>query len=89
MDKFNTYTSLKSVAQLYYGTDDYGAQEYSCQDGESECIVSVGAPNTGFMGMSQSMTIGLGIGAVLIIAAVIGTIVVLTSRSRRRNKEQG
>jgi hypothetical protein len=73
-----------------YGTDAYGAQAYSCAPGEATCSTSVdsgvGAPNTGFLGMSQDAAIASLSGAVLLAFAIAGAIFVVVSRNRAAKK---
>lgn len=76
-----SYSPLQTFAQAY-GTDSYGAQTYSCQEGETACT-TVEAPNTGFLGMSQDVAVGFGVGSLLVVVAIISTAVVLVSRAKR------
>jgi len=72
-----------------YGTDTYGGQTYSCTGTETNCVQGTsteGAPNTGFLGMSQDAAIASGAGALLIAIALVGSIFVVASR-RRANKK--
>ena len=71
-----------------YGSDAYGAQTYSCPENQTTCVqgTTEGAPNTGFLGLSQDAAIASGAGALLIAIALVGTAFVLLSR-RRANKK--
>ncbi len=72
-----------------YGTDAFGEQTYSCQQNDTACIQGTsteGAPNTGFLGLSQDAAIASGAGALLIAIALVGSIFVVASR-RRANKK--
>lgn len=72
-----------------YGVDSYGGQTYSCQENDTACIQGTsaeGAPNTGFMGLSQDAAIASGAGALLLAIAIVGSIFVIVSR-RRANKK--
>ena len=71
--------------------DSYGQQVYShCQQTAEGCIpietTSTGAPNTGFLGLSQDAAIASLGGALLVAVAVAGVITVLVSRRRRIKK---
>lgn len=72
-----------------YGTDTYGGQTYSCVEGDTSCATGTsteGAPNTGFLGMSQDAAIASGAGALLVAIAIVGSVFVIVSR-RRANKK--
>jgi hypothetical protein len=85
-----TSTSLKTLAQTNYGDSSYGTEIYSCQNAaECEQQATVGAPNTGFMGMSESAVVATSAGALLVAIAVIGAIYVIVSRIRRNKKTEG
>lgn len=76
-----------------YGSDTYGGQTYSCTAGVANCspnsggTTQEGAPNTGFLGLSQDAAIASGAGALLVAIAIVGSIFVIASR-RRANKKR-
>ncbi|MFZ1250199.1 MAG: hypothetical protein WAR37_02010 [Candidatus Microsaccharimonas sp.] len=81
------YNPTTTFAQAY-GTDAYGEQSYSCQTNDTSCYTTVteGAPNTGFLGLSQDAAVASISGGLLIAVAVVGTVFVVISRVRSRKK---
>lgn len=72
-----------------YGANAFGEQTYSCAENDTACIqgtTAEGAPNTGFLGLSQDAAIASGAGALLIAIALVGSVFVISSR-RRANKK--
>jgi hypothetical protein len=72
----NQYT-YKYIAQSRstdtYGSDAYGAQEYSCANNDQICLAGgPGAPNTGFLVSSNPVLVG----GIFITAALVITVVV-------------
>lgn len=74
-----------------YGSDAYGANEYSnCTQTVDGCVANTtGAPNTGFLGLSPDAAIASGAGALLVAIAIVGAVTVLMKRRSRKNKTQG
>lgn len=73
-----------------YGTDAYSQNVYSyCKQTSDGCvpIQTTGAPNTGFLGLSQDAAIASVGGALLVAVAVAGAITVLVSRRRAHKKK--
>lgn len=71
-----------------YGTTTYGAEQYSCADGETACQTQVvGAPNTGFFTNTDAV-LATTAGALLVAVAVVGAIFVLVARVKRKNKTE-
>jgi hypothetical protein len=90
------YSPVKTLAQLNYGEGEYNSQVYSCQSGDTDCITTedatpggAAAPNTGFLGMSQSAAIATTAGALLVAVAIVGIIFVVVSRVRHRKSRRG
>ena len=83
-----TFKNSSIFAQAY-GTDSYSHTVYSyCEQTADGCvpIQTTGAPNTGFLGMSQDAAIASLGGALLVAVAIAGTITVLISRRRSHKK---
>ena len=91
---------VRTMAQATYGEENYGSQIYSCGDGNVNCDATVpvgpgnnpgttattpGAPNTGFLGMSQDAAVFAIGGSLLMSIALVGAIF-LAVRNRKRNK---
>lgn len=84
----------KYVGQAAYGSDNYSAQSYGC-DQNQVCTTqaggtNAGAPNTGFFGSSDAVFATVG-GALLVAIGIVGVALVVISRLKRRStrtKEQ-
>jgi len=73
----NQYT-YKYIAQATgnpnaYGTDSYGANEYSCAAEDQLCLTGgPSAPNTGFFASSNPVMLsGVFIGAAIVVAVIV------------------
>ena len=86
----NQYT-YKYIAQApgsgnpnAYGTDNYGANAYSCAETDQLCISGgPAAPNTGFMASSKPVLLGgIFITAALVVAVVVYVILSKTKRTK-------
>jgi len=67
-----------------YGTDSYGASQYSCVDTDQVCLAGgPSAPNTGFLASSNPVFLGgIFITAALIVAVVVYAVLSRTKRSK-------
>jgi hypothetical protein len=83
-----TFKTSSLFAQAY-GTDSYGGQTYSyCQQTPEGCVgITEGAPNTGFLGLSQDAALASASGALLIAIAIAGAVFMIVSRRRRALKK--
>jgi hypothetical protein len=81
-------TPYTYVGQSSYGQSSYGTETYSCQTAADCEETVVGAPNTGFMGMSESAVIATSAGALLVAIAVVGALYVIVARIRRHKKAE-
>lgn len=93
MNQLYTFNSAYAFAQAY-GSDTYGAQEYSATsstgggsgDGATTGTGTTTAPNTGFFGLTPDAAISTGAGALLVALALVGMVFVITGRIKHRKK---
>lgn len=82
-----TYIPFKGFAQASggtnYGEDDYGVESYGCVDGQV-CQTVPGAPNTGFLGLSQDTAIAAISGGALLLIAIVAAVIFAAAKSRKR-----